>query len=302
LGTAGIAAVAVKPTGAESAPSAEPAMKIACSTVNFRTLSLREAMARIRRAGYEYFEPQATGSWCPHIDVGKDDPQAFRRLVQEFGFKGATGMWTLHGAIVGDPESIKGISQSIRWAKEAGIPVVNAGDGVKPNSMSEADALAILRDRLGKILEVAERCQVYLAIEPHGTFSLTADGLRELMGLTTSKWLGINYDTANVHRTTYAKASPGAYSYQLFGKRQDEVATLRAVVDRVVHVHLKDVVGARCTALGDGTVNVAGCLRVLRQHKYQGVISLETEGEYKPEEMQRLIERSRAYILRVLGQ
>ena len=62
---------------------------------------------------------------------------------------------------------------------EAGIPVVNCGDGRKPQAMSDADALKVLAERLAAILEVAEKCQVYLAIEPHGTFSVTAEGLQE---------------------------------------------------------------------------------------------------------------------------
>jgi sugar phosphate isomerase/epimerase len=44
-------------------------MKIGCGTVSFRRQPLREAFERIRRAGYEYAETQATGPWCPHVDV-----------------------------------------------------------------------------------------------------------------------------------------------------------------------------------------------------------------------------------------
>ena len=99
--------------------------------------------------------------------------------------------------------------------------------------MSEEDALAVLKDKLEEILEEAEKCEVYLAIEPHGTFSLTADGLKRIMALSASKWLGINYDTANIRRATYVETVEGAYSWTPYGKRQDEVATLRAVVDRV---------------------------------------------------------------------
>ena len=121
------------------------------------------------------------------------------------------------------------------------------------------------------------------------------------MELSSSKWLGINYDTANVHRATYAKTAAGAYSWTPYGKPQDEVATLKAVVDRVVHVHVKDIVGAECVALGEGKVNIIGCLRVLKQHGYTGVLSLETEGEFDAEQGQRLIEASRAYVIGALA-
>lgn len=72
------------------------------------------------------------------------------------------------------------IRRSTQWARQAGIPVVNAGDGRKPDAMSDEDALKTLGDRLAQILEEATRCEVHLAIEPHGTFSLTADGLEKV--------------------------------------------------------------------------------------------------------------------------
>ena len=213
LGVVGAAVLGDNPSRAEppERPPRKVAMKIGCGTVVFRQRPLAEALRRIRRAGYEYVETQATGPWCPHVDPWKDDPHAFRRLVDQFGFKGVTGLWSAHGAIVAEEKSVEGITQSIRWAKQAGIPLVHAGDGRKPDAMSDADALAILRVRLAKILEVAEECQVGLTIEPHGTFSMTADGLRKIMGLSNSKWLGINYDTANVHTTTYPEYGPGRH-------------------------------------------------------------------------------------------
>jgi sugar phosphate isomerase/epimerase len=283
-----------------AAPTATAAMKIGCGTVCFRKQPLKEALERIRHAGYDYVESQATGPWCPHVDVWKDDPQTFRKLVQESGFRGVTALWAPEGAIISAAKSVEGVTQAIRWAKEAGIPVVNAGDGRKSEDMSEADALKLLGDRLAAILEVAAQCGVYLAIEPHGTFSLTADGLKRIMALSDSKWLGINYDTANVHRVMYTTPAAGGYAWPLYGQRQDEVATLRAVVDRVVHVHVKDVVGARCIALGRGQVNLRGCLDVLKQHGYGGVVSLETEGEFEADECQPLIEASRVYLQQAL--
>jgi len=274
-------------------------MKIGCGSVCFRKLSLDEAMVRIARAGYEYVEPQATAPFCPHVDPWNDDPEKFRKRVTELGFKGASALWAKHGAIIPDPRSVEGVTQAIRWASEAGIPVVNAGDGRKPDDMSEDDALKLMGDRLAQILEVAGRCQVHLAIEPHGTFSLTAEGLKKIMALSDSKWLGINYDTANVRRATYVETVAGAYSWMPYGKAQNEVATLQAVVERVVHFHVKDVKGAECVALGQGEVDNRGCFEVLKQHGYDGVLSLETEGEFGPEEGQRLIEVSREFLLGV---
>lgn len=277
-------------------------MNIGCGTVSFREYPLEEAMERIKRAGYEWVEPQATPPFCPHVDVDGDDPEQFKRLVADMGFKGATALWAFHGAVIPDPLSVEYVSRCIEWAAAADIPVVNLGDGVKPEEMSEEEAWGVLEERLGKIVEAAQANEVYAAIEPHGTFSLTPDGLRRIMGISDSPWLGINYDTANIHRATYVETRDGAYTWKPAGDKQDEVETLRRVVDRVVHVHVKDVVGATCVALGDGEVDNAGCIRVLQEAGYDGVLSLETEGEFDAEEGQRLIEKSRQWLLEVMGE
>jgi len=283
------------------AAAGKPAMKIGCGTVSFRKSTLAEAMRRIARAGYPYVEPQATGPFCPHVDVWKDDPLRFQRLVREYGFQGASALWPPNGAILRDPKSVAGVSQAIEWARAADIPVVNVGDGTKPKQMSDDDALKLLGERIEKILEAAARWRVYLAIEPHGTFSLTAAGLKKILALSESPWLGVNYDTANVRRATYVETADGAYSWTPYGERQDEVATLRAVAGRVVHVHVKDIAGANCVALGQGVVNLRGCIDVLKRRGYSGVLSLETEGEFDADVAQRLIETSFAYLKCAIG-
>jgi sugar phosphate isomerase/epimerase len=275
-------------------------MLIACGTVCFRNLPLEDALRRISRAGYKWVETQATAPFCPHVDPWHDDPLAFGRLVADCGFEGVTALWAPHGAILADPEAVAGVSAALEWSKEAGIPVVHAADGQKPEGMSDADALALLGERLSAILQVADRCEVFLAIEPHGSFSLTPEGLETIMGLSDSRWLGINYDTANVHRATYVETAAGAYSWKPMGERVDEVATLESVINRVVHCHVKDVVGSRSVALGDGEVDLRGCLQVLSNHGYQGVVSLETEGDETPDDMQQLIERSRQFLQRTV--
>lgn len=275
-------------------------MKIGCGTVTFRRYSLEEALARIRRAGYEYVEPQATAPFCPHVDVDRDDPRAFKELIDGYGFKGATALWSTHGAIIPDGKSVEYAKKCLRWAKEAGIPVVNIGDGFKPQGMGEDEAWGVLKERLLDILNVAEECQVYLAIEPHGTFSLTARGLKRIISISDSPWLAINYDTANVHRAAYVESTGGRFDWKSTSVTEDEVDVLRQVIDRVVHIHIKDVRGKDCVALGTGEVNIVGCLKILKEHGYGGVLSVETEGEFSLEDGEKLIRDSRQFLLKTL--
>jgi sugar phosphate isomerase/epimerase len=174
------------------------------------------------------------------------------------------------------------------------------GDGFKPEEMSEENAFMILRERLLQLLKTARKYRIYLAIEPHGTFSLTPEGLRKIMSISNSQWLGINYDTANIHRATYVETKDGTYAWKTVGKEQDEVATLREVIKRVVHVHVKDVKGSSSVILGTGEVNIQGCLALLKEANYEGAISLESEGEEDKNDAQKLINDSRNYLITTL--
>jgi hypothetical protein len=57
-----LGATTLGPVSVLAAPAyAVAPMKIGCGAVTFRKSSLAEAFERIRRAGYQYVEPQATG-------------------------------------------------------------------------------------------------------------------------------------------------------------------------------------------------------------------------------------------------
>lgn len=255
-------------------------MKIGCSTVLFRKYELSKALDTIRRIGFEYVETQAVGPWCPHVDIEKDDPIRFADLAKSYGFKSVTGLWMPNGAFISDEKSIESGIRSIEWAAAAGIPVINTGDGFKPFEMSDEDALKILSERLNLVLEKAEKYGVCLAIEPHGTFSLTSDGLMKILSLSNSPRLGINYDTANIYNAD-----------------QNEVDILAKIADRVVHFHAKDLDEEKnCVALGKGKVRVGDCINILKDLGYNGVISLESEGDSEFYEIVKLAEESYVYL------
>ena len=61
-------------------------MKIGCGTVLFRKFELEPSLAAMREIGFEYFETQAVGPWCPHVNVDSDDPEDLVRLQKKYGF------------------------------------------------------------------------------------------------------------------------------------------------------------------------------------------------------------------------
>ena len=272
-------------------------MKLGCGTVLFRKFELERSLEAIRNVGFEYFETQAVGPWCPHVDVEKDDPENLVRLKNKLGFREITGLWSLNGNIIANDRAVESGIRSIEWAAAAGIPVLHTGDGKKPKDMSEGDAYKVFEDKLAQILEAARKYGVTVAIEPHGTFSLTLDGLRKMMALGEPGVLGINYDACNIFRAGYVESGNNKSGYKTSGSGEDELAVLQGIADRVVHCHAKDINADKvCVPVGDGVVNVRGCVEYLKSIGYTGVVSVETEGGDDFDEVVALAAKSYAYL------
>lgn len=277
-------------------------MKIGCGTVLFRNFDLKRSLEAIRSIGFEYFETQAVGPWCPHVNVEKDDPGALVRLQHEFGFREITGLWTLDGNIIANDRAVESVTRSIEWAAAAHIPVLHLGDGHKPSQMSDEDAFAVLADKMQAILEAARKYGVTVAIEPHGTFSLTKNGLLRLLTLGTPDVLGVNYDGCNIFRSSYVESGNGQSGWKCAEGREDELEVLKAVGDRVVHCHAKDLNDrGECVAVGDGIVHVREIVEYLKASGYQGVVSVETEGGDDFDAIVELARRSYAYLKSLIG-
>ena len=291
--------------------------KIGCGSVVFREYGLERVLDAIYSAGYRYFETQATNPWCMHVVVDRDDPVRFADIAKAHGFLGVTSLWTAEGALIPAADScVDTIRRTIEWAAAANIPIVDLGDGYRPDDMSEDDAFKRLSERLLCLIETAEKYDVTLALEPHGSFSLTADGLERILSISSSKHFGINYDCANIRRAGFVETRDGAAAWRSIGASDEtvqsatrdtlaqshareviEVATLRRVVSRVVHFHAKDLApDGSCVALGQGSVDVSGCIELLREYGYAGAVSLETEGGMPFGDSLRLAAESREYL------
>ena len=277
-------------------------MKIGCGTVLFREFELERALSAIREIGYEYFETQAVGPWCPHVNVEKDDPENLVRLKNKYGFKEITGLWTSNGNIIANPKAVESNIRSIEWAAAAGIPILHTGDGQKPEGMSDEEAYKILADKMAPILEAAKKHGVTVAIEPHGAFSLTLRGLKNILALGDSKVLGVNYDACNIFRGAYVESGNNKSGWKVIDGREDELQVLKGIADRVVHCHAKDIdKDKNCVALGCGIVNVKGCIEYLKETGYEGAVSVETEGGSDFDEVVKLAERSYGYLKEIIG-
>ena len=187
--------------------------------------------------------------------------------------------------------------KSIAWAAQAGSPRVDTTDGLHaPHGLKDEEAMNLMKRNYEQIIEVAEAHKIVVNIEPHGYFTTKPDFMARMLAFCDSPYLRMNLDTGNT-----------------FIAGEDPVTFLRRFIDRVNHIHVKDVsqslaaatrgkqagIPVSHCALGDGVnaENIKQCLGLLRDHGYNGVLSMECEGQGGP-----MIERSLKWLRGVLAE
>ena len=231
----------------------------------------------------------------PHVAL-YEDPVLLRRKMDAYGvrFSQIDAAYPLSGKD-GPIRGVPYVLNAIRWAKHAGCPRVGTPDGLhQPDGLGDSRAMELMEQSYQQILEVAEAYEVTVTIEVHGYFTTNPDMMAEMLAFSDSPFFRMNMDTGNT-----------------FIAGQEPVGFLRRFIDRVSHVHVKDVseslaaavrggqtgIAVSHCAIGDGVNadNIRRCLELLRDHGYDGVLSMECEGQGGP-----MIERSLAWTRRTL--
>jgi len=226
--------------------------------------------------GYEYVEPMVhwgrellSEAGYFHSVSMLDDPLRIRRACEKHGVK-LSGL-SAHAPLTKPEISVEYLKQAIRFAAECGAPVVNTDEGPKQPWTTEEEDFVLMRYSLMEAALVAEPRGILIGLECHQQYSKTPDGLDRIYNLVKSPVIGINFDTGN--------------SY-IGG--QDPYAWLEQVVDRLVHLHAKDIaieqsesergkvtgtaVGCAC---GDGVIDWARMIQICRNAPRNIVFSVE---------------------------
>jgi len=233
----------------------------------------------------------------PHVAL-YEDPVLLRKKMDGYGvhFSQIDAAYPLSGKD-GPLRGVPYVMNAIRWAKLTGCPRVATTDGLhKPEGLEDAAAMDLMRQSYEQILEIADAYEIVITIEVHGYFTTNPDLIEKMLAFSDSPYLRMNMDTGNT-----------------FIAGQDPVAFLERFIDRVSHVHVKDVseslaaavrgdqtgIAVSHCAIGDGVNadNIRKCLEMLRDHGYDGVLSMECEGQGGP-----MIEKSLAWMRKTLGE
>lgn len=239
--------------------------------------SFREGIEMAAGFGYKYVEPCVAPSYdllalagYYHMLSMEDDPREVKEWMDELGLKPSA--ISAHTPLMRPEVSIPYLTKAIRYASDVGAPVVTTDEGAKPQWMSHNEAFDIMRYTVRQVMNVAERYDVKVGLEPHQQYTVVKDTFLRILELSDSPCWGVNWDTGN---------------YYLGGK-DDPYEMLEIVADRVCHMHAKDIsiqqsddergavtgtaVGCAC---GEGVVDWPKVIDVMRRHNFEGVLCVE---------------------------
>lgn len=219
---------------------------------------------------------QALG-YSPHIPL-HSDPLELKAYLDGLGLKvsqldAAYPMSSPLGQSRGVPYTIR----AIQFAHALGCPCVDTTDGgKKPAGYTDKEVMALIKQYYRIVLEWAARYDMIINVEPHGPYTTNPDTMEEILTMFDSPLLRMNLDTGNT-----------------FIAGRDPVAYVKRFRDKITHCHIKDVsadlaaavrggqTGIACSvvAIGEGVNadNIAGCIELLKDNHWDGVLSIECE-------------------------
>ncbi|HZT32593.1 MAG TPA: sugar phosphate isomerase/epimerase [Bryobacteraceae bacterium] len=238
--------------------------------------SFAEGVARAAQIGYHYCEPLVhsgyellSGGGYYHSFSMQNDPYEMKDILAQYGLKPSA--LSSHAPLMRPEVAIPYMEQSIRFAAVVGAPVLTSDEGMRPPWVPVEEAFDVMKYTLTRLCMIAERYGIYIGIEPHQAITKSTEGLMRVATLVNSPMLRVNYDTGNAY---------------LGG--EDPYAGLRAVGKRLIHMHAKDIsvqqsekergavtgtpVGCAC---GDGVIDWAKVIGILRENGFSGVLSVE---------------------------
>jgi sugar phosphate isomerase/epimerase len=148
--------------------------------------------------------------------------------------------------------------------------------GRKPEGYTDEEVMTLIKQYYRVVLEWAQRYDIIINVEPHGPYTTNPDTMEQILSFHDSPYLRMNFDTGNT-----------------FIAGQDPVKFLKGFRHKVSHLHIKDVskelaeavrggltgIASSVVAIGEGvnTENIAGCIELLKEMEFDGVLSIECE-------------------------
>lgn len=210
-------------------------------------LSFEAGVKIAAEMGYKYIEPMVHNGRELLSEAGyfhsfsmDNDALLMKEICDAHGVQ-CSGL-SAHCPLMRPEISVNYLKRAIQFAADVGAPIVNTDEGPKPPWMSDDMAWTVMEYTLTQVLQTAERYGVYIGVEDHQIYTQHIEGLQRLASLVDSPMLTVNYDAGN----SYIAGN-------------EPIDMLNAVLDKVYHVHAKDIDMKQAEARGTVTGVPVGC-------------------------------------------
>lgn len=244
-------------------------MKLGYTTWGMPKLTIDEAVATVKRLGYDGIEIAVLPGWTTAID-GLDSAERARilRLVNDAGLtiSAVSGHASMlepdadaHAANVARLHAA--IDLAVEWAQDGRVPYVNTLSGGRTADWDDQHLL--FAERIAPAAEYAASRGVVLAMEPHVDGLVdTPDRMLEILRLVDMPSLRVNFDISH---------------FDILGMTTEE--SVAALVPYSVHTHVKDQRGRypdyEFLTPGEGDFDYVRYLRAMQDAGYDGFINAE---------------------------
>ncbi|MFO7343265.1 MAG: sugar phosphate isomerase/epimerase family protein [Bacillaceae bacterium] len=236
---------------------------IAVNSNTYHGYSLRDAIRGTREAGFRYIELTATKGWTEHVfpTMSFDELCKIKQELEDYGITpfSMSGHCNLM-----DRGRLEDFILNIQLAAffECDYIISSIGEAhLKDRAEIGDDEVA---EHIKEIVPYLEKYDLVLGLENHGKHA-TGKQIMEIVNLVDSPRVVINYDTANA----------------IYYGNVDVLEDMKACVDKIGHIHLKDKAGAHnewnFPAIGKGTVNFSAIIDLLEKSGNDCPLSIEIE-------------------------
>ena len=257
-----------------------PPVRLAYSSNAYLNFSLEDTAARIASLGYAGLELLADVPHAWPAGLLPDRRRAIRECLDRHGLAISNVNGFMMNA-VGDPRQPywhpswiepdphyrairrEHTKRALQLAKDLGAPSIQTEPGgPREAGQSWEAAAARFYDELMPCVEVAERLQVLLLIEPEpGLLIERFEQYLEFAGRVDSPWLGLNFDIGHAYCVG-----------------EDPQHWIARMAPHTKHYHIEDIAPTRehrHMIPGRGAIDFAAVLTEIRRSDYQGWITVE---------------------------
>jgi sugar phosphate isomerase/epimerase len=225
----------------------------------FHPFDFEEALRGVAAAGFANVELSAVPGWTPHINYASDDPDRVRERVAEHGL---TAVALSGHSDLTTPDGVRYAVEGIEWAAAYGLRLFTTAIG--GHASADEDLERFLKG-FAPVVEAAERLDVTVGLEVHGSLMASGALARPIVERIGSRRVGVKYDTGNCEYYGGVNA----------------VSDFPVVADLVVNVDMKDHIGGvgvwNFPPPGEGAVDWGSLSQIFSSVGYAGPLTVEIE-------------------------